>query len=209
MTTADLACRRTRPMVAALVVATAPSLSACGGKTTPATMAASRGSSLKQDQILFLSTRGGSTTNIYLMNDNGSGVMRVTNTAFTDQDIAISPDGTTMVFSRIDQSGRFQVYRMKFDGSPATNISRNAFNDSDPAWSPDGTRLVFESDRSGSPEAWLMNPDGSRPEQLTRNGAENGDADWSPDGGRIVFESHLNGKSDIYVITADAPASPT
>ena len=174
-----------------------------GGTTTAVPVAVTCGSTLKQNQIVFISTRGGSVSNLYLMNDDGSNLIRITNTVFEDQDAAVSPDGSTLVFSRIDQSGRFQIYRMTFDGSGPTNISRNSFNDSDPEWSPDGTKLVFESDRSGSPEIWFMNPDGSSPVQLTNNGGENGDVDWSPDGTRIVFESQLNGKSDIYVINTD------
>jgi TolB protein len=174
-----------------------------GGTTTAVPVAVTCGSTLKQNQIVFISTRGGSVSNLYLMNDDGSNLIRITNTVFEDQDAAVSPDGRTLVFSRIDQSGRFQIYRMTFDGTGPANISRNSFNDSDPEWSPDGTKLVFESDRSGSPEIWFMNPDGSSPVQLTNNGGENGDVDWSPDGTRIVFESHLNGKSDIYVINTD------
>jgi Tol biopolymer transport system component len=174
-----------------------------GGTTTAVPIGVTCGSTLKQNQIVFISTRGGATSNLYLMNDDGSNLIRLTNSGFEDQDAAVSPDGTTMVFSRIDQSGRYQIYRMTFDGSAPTNISRNSHNDSDPEWSPDGSKLVFESDRSGSPEIWFMNPDGSSPVQLTNNGGENGDVDWSPDGSRIVFESHLNGKSDIYVINTD------
>jgi hypothetical protein len=179
-------------------------VSIVGNATTQLPLAITCGNTLRQNQVLFLSTRGGPSTNLYLMNDDGSNVVRITDNNFTDQDIAVSPDGTTIVFSRIDQTGNFQLYRMRFDGSPATRISSNGgASDTDAEWSPDGSRLAFESDASGSPEVWLMDLGGGNRVQLTNNGGENGDVDWSPDGSKIVFEGHLNGNGDIFVVNTD------
>ncbi len=175
----------------------------CTSESSARTMASECVGAAARGSIFFLSTRAGKTTNIYRMDDNGTRIARVTDTRLTDRDVAISPDGSTMLFSRADSRNRMQLYRMNLESARATNVSRNRFSDSDPSWSPDGNQVVFESDRTGKPELWLMRPDGSHLKQLTANGAENGDADWSPDGRKIVFESHADGKSDVYVINAD------
>jgi Tol biopolymer transport system component len=181
------------------------SVSVTGGATAQVTLDVECAAALRS-QILFLSTRGGSTSDIYYMNEDGSNVRRLTSHAAEDQDVAISPDGTRIVFAS-DRTGTFRVYVMNSDGSGVTNVSGSGpGQDTDPEWSPDGSRIVFESSRGGSEEIYVMNADGSGVVQLTNDGGENGDVDWSPDGTKIVFETHRdgpNGEGEIYVMNAD------
>jgi Tol biopolymer transport system component len=181
------------------------SVSVSGGATSDVTLAVDCAAAL-QNQILFLSTRGASTADIYYMNADGTSVRRVTTHSAEDQDVAVSPDGTRILFSS-NRTGTFRVYVMNSDGSGVTNLSGSGpGQDTDPEWSPDGSRVAFESSRNGSEEIYVMNADGSGVVQLTNDGGENGDVDWSPDGTRIVFETHRdgpNGEGEIYVMNAD------
>jgi TolB protein len=181
------------------------SVSVSGGATSDVTLDVGCAASL-QNQVLFLSTRGGSTADIYYMNDDGSNVRRLTTHSAEDQDVAVSPDGTRILFSS-NRTGTFRVYVMNSDGSGVANLSGNGpGQDTDPEWSPDGSRIAFESSRNGFEEIYVMNADGTGVVQLTNDGGENGDVDWSPDGTRIVFETHRdgpNGEGEIYVMNAD------
>ena len=75
---------------------------------------------------------------------------------------AISPDGTTLVFS-----WRGDLWRAPSGGGGAMRLTSDAENDLRSAWTPDGARIVFESERDGARNLWSMRADGSDLVQLT------------------------------------------
>jgi TolB protein len=127
-----------------------------------------------------------------------TGAQRTLTSPATAQDgtPVVSPDGRTVVFSRVSDAGT-DLYSMPFAGGPAVRVTvgrgRASFA---PSFSPDGQRLVFASDRSGHNEVYICDLDGTNVEQLTDGvfGDRNYRAgpDWSPDGRLVAFES-LNG----------------
>jgi endonuclease YncB( thermonuclease family) len=153
-------------------------------------------------KIVFVSDRVGNEE-IYVMNADGSGQTRLTNSATEDRSPAWSPDGHRIAFSSL-RDGDEEIYVMNADGSGQTRLTDNADFDGFPAWSPDGTRIAFTSNRDSFwGEIYVMNADGSRQTNLTNAPASDGDPAWSPDGKRIAFASDRNGDTDIYVMNAD------
>lgn len=129
-------------------------------------------------RIVFESDRDGNSE-IYVMNDDGSGQTRLTNNSGIDAEPRWSSDGAKIVFVRDGQ-----IYVMNADGSGQTNVSNNSFNDASPSWSPDGTRIVFTRDN----QLYVMNANGSGQTKLFGNSESwIQSPDWSPDGTRIVF----------------------
>ena len=75
---------------------------------------------------------------------------------------AISPDGSTIVFS-----WRGDLWKVPSRGGEAIRLTAHPGDDLGSAWSPDGSRIAFESDRDGYTNLYLMSPDGTDVRQVT------------------------------------------
>jgi Tol biopolymer transport system component len=103
---------------------------------------------------------------IYVMNADGSGQVRLTHHSALDRSPAWSPDGTRIAFASY-RDGNYEIYVMHVDGTGLTRLTDHPAADGAPAWSPDGTQIAFESNRDGNYEIYLMNADGSGQTRLT------------------------------------------
>jgi Tol biopolymer transport system component len=137
-------------------------------------------------QIAFSGSRNGEDDGeIYVIDaDRPEGpdnrpVQLTDNATLGDQDPDWSPNGTKIVFVRM-QNGRTDVFTMNADGTGKKNLTRNQANDQDPAFSPDGRYITFASDRHGDWEIMRMRADGSRQVQLTKNSYHDYSPDWQP-----------------------------
>lgn len=152
-------------------------------------------------------TRFGLTTSdIWIMNADGSDQIALTNTPQIDEGFpAWSPDGQRLAYTT-RRNGNNEVYVMNADGSNPVRLTDNLADDFAPSWSPDGSRIAFVSDRDNSPgvyDIYLMNADGSAVTRLTANAGSTYTPAWSPDGTRIAFRSDRDGSSDVYVVNTD------
>ena len=101
--------------------------------------------------ILFTSDRDGKT-DIYVSNDDGSGVRRLTDTPFPVGSPKWSPDGSQIAFMMDIETDpkkwqQYDVFIMNADGSQQRNLTEHPQLDGFPAFSPDGKYLVFDSSR--------------------------------------------------------------
>lgn len=168
-------------------------------------------------RIAFMSERDGNSE-IYMMNADGSGAVRLTHNAATDWNPAWSPDGTRIAFAS-DLTGNFEIYVMNADGSGLTRLTYYPEWDTDPAWSPDGTQIAFVRDFRSKygythPHIYVMNADGSEQVHLTIDqpaGCTFLSPTWSSDGTRIAFSTDCTGgpggEKDIYVMNIDGSGS--
>lgn len=153
-------------------------------------------------KIAFASDRDGNYE-IYLMNPDGSNIIRLTYDDSTDSQPAISPNGSKIAFrSTRDQNS--EIYLMHANGSNLTRLTNNNATDGHPAWSPDGEKIAFTTDRDGNSEIYVMNSDGSNKINLTNHPDDNdNDPDWSPDGSKILFTSWRSGPSEIWSMDSE------
>lgn len=130
---------------------------------------------------------------IYVMNDNGSGIRRLTNNQFWEAHPCWSPDGTQIAFERNLEKDiqKYQLFIMNANGTNQQQLTYKGEGEKNgsPAWSPDGQFLAFTSNRSGSSEIYVINLQNLTVEQLTGIEEETGSytPDWTPDGKEIVF----------------------
>jgi Tol biopolymer transport system component len=151
--------------------------------------------------IAFVSARDGNSE-IYVMNEDGSGQVDLTNNPANDNDPVWSPDGSKIAFISI-RDGNLEIYVMNADGSGQVKLTNNLAPDDNPAWSPDGSKIAFYSYRDGNGEIYVMNADGSGQVNLTNTPASDNSPAWSPDGSEIAFSSSRDGNGEIYVMNAD------
>lgn len=130
---------------------------------------------------------------IFMMNEDGSGLVQLTNGPGDDNRPSMSPD----------RDGNWEIYVMNADGKQQTRLTQNTADDTQAAWSPDGKRIAFLSNRDGQLELYAMNADGTDQTRLTTAGAALEAPGWSPDGKRIAFVSNRAGNAEIYVMNAD------
>ena len=163
----------------------------------------------EQPRILFYSHRDEDSGEIYVMNADGSGVVRLTdNTSVWDYPDEWSPDGARILFRR--NRDDVDIYVMNADGTDVAQLTDNSDWEYPVAWSPDGSRILFERDLGwdengvDAREIYVMNADGTGVVRLTDNRVYDDPVAWSSDGTRILFRSTRDGEdTEIYVMNAD------
>ncbi|MFV2070497.1 MAG: hypothetical protein ACC645_26315, partial [Pirellulales bacterium] len=121
-------------------------------------------------RIAFVHDAGG-RGQIFVMNEDGSDAVNVSDNEFCDRSPTWSPDGKTIAFMS-DRTGDWDIYAMNADGMQQRRLAGNRGLDRAPAWSPDGKRIAWESHVSGMPNIWLVNADGSESEPLILSGEQ-------------------------------------
>ena len=159
----------------------------------------------KDSMLAFVSERDGNSE-IYVMNVDGTGLLRLTNDAGRDTDPAWSPDGKRIAFAS-DRAGSSDIYVMNADGSNLVRRTQTGSSEA-PAWSPDGSKIAFSSLRDGQFGIYVMSVDGdwANPTRVGYDRGWNAHPAWSPDGGQIAFVSDWRAFDflfDVYVMNAD------
>jgi TolB protein len=148
--------------------------------------------------------------------DPNTRVSRAVPNGGNGQDPSWSPDGKSIVFTRINGtiSDATRLYVLKLDGvsSPA-ELKAPTSDSKHPAWSSDGKHIAFQclvagADGLSGNEICVINADGSGFTQLTRDHGLNLRPAWSPDGKTIAFTTDryaakFPAELDIAVMSAD------
>lgn len=101
------------------------------------------------DQVAFISDRDGNL-DLYMMNSDGSGVIRLTDSVENEGHPTWSPDGTQIVFDRTQEVIGFgkisHLYTVSLSDKMVRQLTSSTDNDYYPSWSPDGRYLAFNRD---------------------------------------------------------------
>lgn len=152
-----------------------------------------------QARIAFSSNRDGDTE-IYFINEDGSGLQQVTDNSANDDNPSWHPDGQQIAFES-DLNGDYDIYIINADGSNLRQLTNNDADDFGPVISPDGTQIAYHSAETGTFDIYIMNIDGTNLRRITTaESAIDRSASWSPDGTRLVYFSDATGGREIYVV---------
>ncbi len=143
---------------------------------------------------------------IFLANDDGSGVSILTNNPNNNQMPRLNRGCSKIAFAA-SSNYTWDIYTMDPDGSDVLQVTTAIGTDAYPAWSPDGTKIAFESDRDSYPypNIYVMNADGSDQTRLTFTSYPDSAQTpaWSPDGSKIAYGAFKSGQWGIWVMNAD------
>ncbi len=134
---------------------------------------------------------------IWIANENGSGVERLTDHQARDVYPRFSPDGNWIAFSS-NRVGNYDVYVMPATGGKPRQLTFLSSNDNVVGWSSDGRRIVFESSRGQGvfpsvATLWEISAEGGMEQPIKTDWGSYGS--YSPDGSKLAFTRHPGGWS--------------
>jgi Tol biopolymer transport system component len=153
-------------------------------------------------------------TDLYVMDVDGSHVVRLTSEPAPEYDPVWSPDGTRIAFVKTFNGtttfigSATGIFVMQADGSDVMPVSsHDGGSDFSPSWSPDGRQIAFASIRSEDWDIFVVNADGTDEHAIVGPGAYVDDPVWSPDGRLIAFlqeTSGVGGTTALFVMRPDS-----
>ena len=158
-------------------------------------------------RLVFTLDPGGGTTQIEVIDLDGTHQAALTTSAEAKYNPTFTPDGSRIVFQQNRPSG-MQIMVMRTDGSDPIQLTY-AGDNAYPEVSPDGRTIMFASDRDGgSYQLYTMDLDGGHQTRISTSTGFDGSPAYSPDGTRIAFVSNRSGTFNIWTANADG-SSPT
>jgi Tol biopolymer transport system component len=119
--------------------------------------------------VILLAPPGTSGEEVYTVQPDGTGLVRLTTDAHEDRSPAWSPVGQLIAWNPKPHDARGGVNSdiavMDTSGSGRRTLARLALT---PAWDPDGRTIVFSSRAGGSFRLFVIGADGTGLRQLTR-----------------------------------------
>jgi TolB protein len=161
-------------------------------------------SSLAPDgqSVLYSAFREQNVYEIYSLDLNDGNADRLTNRLGVLNAPEVSPDGTSITFTRGNPSnGNLQIMVMDRNGEDVGNIPQ--IFGWDPTWSPDGKQILFASGSEGNVQLFTVNRNGGGLQQVTNLPAIRGRSDWSADGQSIVTYVGPSWNREVYIMNAD------
>ncbi len=140
---------------------------------------------------------------IYVMNRDGSGVRRLTNSPASDSTPTWSPTGTQIAFTS-DRSGSPQIWVMDPDGLQVRRLTTNDSYADRATWSPAPFNEIAYSARSGPGfDIRIYDAATGQSRQITNGEGSNESPAFAPNGRHLAFTSTRAGKVQIFTIARD------
>ena len=103
----------------------------------------------------------------------GTEAKALTSTTATEAVPSWSPDGSSVIFTRLDDAGNGDLFTMNADGSDEERLTATAQNEEGAGWAPDGTTIAFSTfGENDGGKIWIMDSDGELTRGLCGAGAD-------------------------------------
>jgi TolB protein len=156
--------------------------------------------------LLFSSTAGGGSAQIYKTDINGGNVQRISTNRAIEVEPRVNPrTGHDMVFVS-GRLGQPQIFKMNLEGADTVQLTPGDGEAVNPAWHPDGQKIAFAWTKGfdiGNFNIFIMDVASKQYVQLTHGVGRNENPSWAPDGIHLVFASKRGNKTQIYSMLAD------
>ena len=141
---------------------------------------------------------------ICIINADGSGWKRLTDTPLANFNATLTPDGRHAVYV-VNDGKKSEIYELDINTGSSSQLTDLKQSLGSPEISPDSQLIIFHyHEEKGNTQLWLMNRDGSDPHEFySVAGHDAHDGTWSPDGSQILFAFGLAENNKLYTITLD------
>ncbi len=155
------------------------------------------------DTKIAYTAAGGGSKEIYMMDYDGVGAVKMTTTQSINLSPVWSPDARSIAFTSY-MNGYPYLYRLfAFEKRQMQLLAGYGGINSSPAWSPDGKSVALTLSKDGNPEVYLLNVATGALRRLTNNASIDTEPTWSPTGREIAFVSDRAGPAHVFVMDAE------
>jgi len=119
-------------------------------------------------KIAFVSKRNGNSE-IYIINDDGTDLKRLTHSKGDKVKPCWSPNGTKILYF-LKKGKQYQLWVMNRDGSGQMRLADDCNEKYSPLWSPDGSKIVFASKKQSKSAVFIVNSDNGTLLRLSQTG---------------------------------------
>lgn len=148
-------------------------------------------------RILFYSDRSGNW-DIYMINEDGSGLKTVVSTVGADTEPCWHPDGSSFVFVS-DVDSRTVIHRFDFSAGTTTVLNGISGSHRSPAWAPDGERLAFLNKIDSLWHVVVFDARDSSHQTLYSGVTYPGRPTWRSDSERVLYSVAVDGVETIHL----------
>jgi Tol biopolymer transport system component len=137
-----------------------------------------------------------------ILNADGSGWRRLTDSQLVSYSAILSPDGQKAVYVVNYEEGYSEIHELDVNTGATRQLTDLKAVVGAPEISPDNQHILFHyltQDRNL--QLWLMNRDGTNPQEFySVSGRDVHDGTWSPDGTRILFAMGKGENNRLYIM---------
>lgn len=141
------------------------------------------------------------TSQIYLMNADGSNLRRLTFSDAIDTEPFFTPDGQSIYFTS-DRGGSPQIYRMPASGGDPVRITFEGDYNVSPRISPDGKTLAYISRINGIFRLVVMDIESKQTQVLT-DGPRDESPSFAPNGRMILYATDVGTRGVLAAVSSD------
>lgn len=144
---------------------------------------------------------------ICIINADGSGWRRLTDTPLANFSASPAPDGKTAVYV-VNYGDYTEIHELDVNTGNSRQLTDFKESVGAPEISPDNGSILFHyrvgNNRVNNLQLWIMNRDGSDPRELySQPGRDIHDGTWSPDGTQILFALGKAENNQLYIMDFD------
>jgi len=153
-------------------------------------------------RVVF-SRGAGDRRDLYVVDYDSEGLMRLTANRTLNLCPSWSPDGSRIAFTSYRQSGQQGLFGLDTSNGKVDLIIAVDGLNLGADWHPNGEELLVSLSHKGDPEIYRIRPDGTIIKRLTVSSAIEISPSWSPGGRDLVFTSDRTGTPQLYIIDSD------
>ena len=138
---------------------------------------------------------------IYIIDDDGGGLVRLTNSNAIDTEASFSPDGKYILFTS-DRGGSPQIYRMSASGANVERMTFDGGYNVTPRYSPDGKSFAYIQRNQGRYVLAMMDLT-TRHSLILSDSSLDGSPAFAPNGRLILYASIVGGHGILAAVSSD------